>query len=108
MLAHIGFIGRRSKRIAPCPLSRKPHRVERMDVHNPLIPTGYDIAWSSVAVLTLGLLIAAMVSLVRAARRLTGTQALLWTVIILFVPVVGPLCWMLIGRRAADTQSGSA
>ena len=79
-----------------------------MDVHNPLIPAGYDIAWSSVAVLMCVLLFVALVSLVRAARRLTGTQALLWTAIILFVPVVGPLCWVLIGHRAADPPSGSA
>ncbi|WP_431075583.1 PLD nuclease N-terminal domain-containing protein [Microbacterium phyllosphaerae] len=79
-----------------------------MEVHNPLIPAGYDIAWSSVAILTFVLLIVALVSLVRTARRLTGTQALLWTAIILFVPVVGPLCWMLIGRRAAAPPSGSA
>jgi hypothetical protein len=77
-----------------------------MDAHNPLIPAGYDIAWSSAAVVIFVFVLVAVVSLARAARRITGTQALLWTAIILFVPLVGPLCWMLIGRRAAVPSAG--
>ncbi len=71
--------------------------------HNPLIPAGYDIAWSVVTVVVIGLAIAALVVLARSAKRLTTPQALGWTLVILFVPVVGSLAWLTIGRRSLST-----
>lgn len=67
---------------------------------NPLLPAGYDIAWSIVVVLVFALAIVALISLARSAKRLTGAQALLWTLIVLLIPVLGPLAWLVIGRRA--------
>ncbi len=75
--------------------------------HNPLIPAGYDIAWSVVTIVMVGLAIAALVVLARSAGRLTTPQALGWTLVILFVPVVGPLAWLTIGRRSLAGERSS-
>ena len=87
---------------------------------NPLLPAGYDIAWSIVVAVVAVLVIVALVSLGRVAGMrsggvsggggddggdgdsvLTGTQALVWTLLILFVPVLGVVVWFAIGRRVA-------
>ena len=68
--------------------------------HNPLLPAGYDIAWSVVSVVVIALAVFALVVLARSAQRLTSWQALGWTLVILFVPVLGSLAWLTIGRRA--------
>ncbi|WP_413354206.1 PLDc N-terminal domain-containing protein [Microbacterium sp. 1P06AB] len=70
-----------------------------MDTVNPLLPAGYDIVWSVVALMAAVLAIVALVSLTRSARRLTSTQALLWVLVVLLVPVAGPLAWLAVGRR---------
>ncbi len=77
------------------------------DEHNPLIPTGYDIVWSAVAVLVIALTIAALVTLVRSAGRLSQTQALVWTLVVLLFPLVGSLTWLTIGRRAIPANRES-
>ena len=74
------------------------------DEHNPLIPGGYDIAWSVITVLVIALTVVALVVLARSARRLTSVQALVWTLVVLFVPLVGPAVWLTIGRRAVPAQ----
>lgn len=74
---------------------------------NPLIPAGYDLAWTAVCVVMLALLLWALVSLARHAKALTATQALAWTLVAILVPVVGPLCWLFIGRRATSPRAAS-
>lgn len=75
------------------------------DEHNPLIPVGYDIVWSIVTVLVVALTIVALVTLARSARRLTATQALIWTAVVLLAPILGPIAWLTIGRRAVPVNS---
>ena len=70
------------------------------DSVNPLLPVGYDTAWTAILVLQIALVMVALVSIARSARRLTSTQALIWTLVAIFVPVVGPLAWLSIGRQA--------
>ena len=65
--------------------------------HNPLIPAGYDVAWSVVTIVVVGVAIAALVVLARSAGTLVS----------LFVPVVGPLAWLTIGRRALAGERSS-
>lgn len=78
-----------------------------MDAVNPLLPAGYDIAWSIAVALVAVLVIIALVSLARVAGPgLTGTQALVWTVVALVVPVLGPIAWFAVGRRVAVAQAG--
>lgn len=65
---------------------------------NPLLPAGYDIAWTTAFLLILALTILALVSIARAAKRLTSTQAMMWTLLVVLVPVIGSLAWLAIGR----------
>jgi len=74
------------------------------DFINPIIPTGYDIAWTMVSLLVIALVVVALVSMARTAKRLTSTQALVWALVTIFVPVVGPLAWLSIGRRSGVAQ----
>ena len=72
---------------------------------NPLLPATYDIVWSVVTALMLVLLIVALVSLARTAKRLPSAHALVWTLIAIFVPIVGPLAWLFVGRRSAAASA---
>lgn len=71
------------------------------DSTNPLIPAGYDIAWTMISVLLIVLVIVALVSIGRTASRLSASQVLIWTLVTIFVPVVGPIAWLLVGRRSS-------
>jgi len=77
------------------------------DPLNPLLPTGSDIAWTALVILPIALVVVALVSIAQTAQRLTSTaqrltstQALVWSLVTIFVPVVGPLAWLSIGRRS--------
>ena len=74
---------------------------------NPLIPAGYDIVWSAISVLVLAFMILALISLARSAKRLNGSQGLIWTLVVIFVPFIGPLGWLSIGRRTASAQESN-
>jgi hypothetical protein len=74
---------------------------------NPLLPAWYDIAWSVTAVVAFAVLLIALISLARVARSLSSSQALAWTLVTLFVPVLGPLAWLFIGRRSATASAGN-
>lgn len=67
---------------------------------NPLVPAAYDLWWSIALVVIVILLVASLVSLARASKSLTPNQALVWTLVAIFVPVAGPASWFAIGRRA--------
>ncbi len=72
---------------------------------NPLVPASYDIVWSIVFIVGLALTIAALVSIARRAKPLTATHALVWTLLAIFVPLLGPIAWLTIGRRASGAES---
>ena len=67
---------------------------------NPLMPAGYDIVWSVIALAALVLLVVALVSLGR-DKSLTPGQTLGWILVALLLPVVGPAAWLIAGRRPA-------
>ncbi|MBA8816387.1 hypothetical protein FHX48_001460 [Microbacterium halimionae] len=67
---------------------------------NPLIPAAYDLWWSGAVVLVLVSLIAALVSISRTRDSASPGHALMWTLLAIFVPIIGPASWLLIGRRA--------
>jgi uncharacterized membrane protein YhaH (DUF805 family) len=77
-------------------------------VNNPLLPAAYDVTWSVVVIAVLLLMVVALISLSRTAKRITQAQALVWTLVAIFVPVVGPLSWLFIGRRAAKKTLSTA
>lgn len=67
---------------------------------NPLVPAAYDIGWAVVALVAFALAVWAIVSLSRGAARLPSLTVVLWAVVILLVPVLGPVAWLAAGRRA--------
>lgn len=75
------------------------------DSANPLVPAGYDIAWAAIAALLVVLVVFALVSIARTAHRLTLFQALIWVLVTIFVPVVGAIVWLSIGRRSVPTRA---
>lgn len=82
-----------------------------MDEHNPLIPAGYDIAWSVITAILIALTVVALISLMRSVKRLTGAQAMVWTLLIILIPLLGSVAWLAIGRRTlriADSGSSSS
>lgn len=70
---------------------------------DPLLPPH----WESTALLAGGVLIAlvvvAVISLSR-DRRYTAVQRLLWLLVIMAAPVLGPLLWLAVGRHHAPEQ----
>lgn len=72
---------------------------------NPVLPASYDIAWSAISVVVFALMLVALVSVARSAKKLTATQSLTWIVLIIFLPLLGPIAWLAIGRRAIGSPS---
>lgn len=75
---------------------------------NPLLPAWYDVAWSASVAVALILLVVALISLARTARLLSSRQALVWTLIIIFAPIAGPLAWLSIGKRSAKASAAGS
>lgn|GEM_PF-871052 len=78
--------------------------VQGMEAQNPLVPQGYDIAWSVAAVSYLVLIVIAVVSLSRTAPRMSPWLALVWAALILVVPFLGPVAWLAVGRRTVPGE----
>ncbi len=53
-------------------------------------------------VLELGLLVFALVDLLRPERRVAGGSKLVWALVIVLIGTIGPLLYLLAGRREAD------
>jgi multisubunit Na+/H+ antiporter MnhG subunit len=75
---------------------------------NPLVPSVYDIWWFAALLLALVLLVIALVSIARSSKSLTATRALIWTLVTIFIPVVGPVSWLAIGRNSTLSKHGAA
>ena len=67
------------------------------DTTNPLIPPVYDVIWVVTPLLALALAVVALVSISRTAHR-SLTELFVWLAIVLFVPVFGPIGWLLVKR----------
>ena len=73
---------------------------------NPLIPVWFDLAWSGFVLCALVLLVLALVQIAR-TPELSSTGRAIWVLIVLFVPIVGPVVWFSIGRRSLVSASQS-
>ena len=79
-----------------------------IETTNPLIPEIYNVIWVATPILFLALIVVALVSFSRTAHR-SMTELFVWLAIILFVPVFGPIAWLLVKSSlrksppAADT-----
>lgn len=69
---------------------------------NPLIPTAFDVAMSMLAVAAMLFTLCAFVSMVRDPKA-TGSTFLVWLLIVL-LPVLGPLAWFCYGRAAVAAR----
>ncbi|MEQ6896298.1 PLD nuclease N-terminal domain-containing protein [Microbacterium sp. KR10-403] len=67
---------------------------------NPLVPTGFDVAASLIVVIVIAATIVALVSIVRAGRGIRPAAALVWALIVLFVPMLGAVAWFVAGKPA--------
>lgn len=67
---------------------------------NPLIPTSWEFTTLLLGGALIALVVVAVVSLSR-DRHYTPAQRLLWLLVILAAPVVGPILWLAVGRRHA-------
>lgn len=77
-----------------------------LETANPLIPTAYDLVWSTVALAVVALAVVALVSIWRSRAALTGTQTLVWTLLVVFVPAFGAIAWFLAGHPRAQRSRG--
>jgi hypothetical protein len=66
--------------------------------YDPLIPVFYDIAWSGLVVVALLTLVVSLVQIGR-APSLSSTARAIWVLVVLFVPIAGPVVWFFVGRR---------
>ena len=53
-------------------------------------------------VLEVGLLVFALVDLLRPERRVVGGSKLVWALVIVLIGTIGPLLYLLAGRREAE------
>ena len=54
-----------------------------------------------VIVIQLGLMIVALIDLERDERRVRGDNKLVWALIIIFVNIIGPILYFVVGREEA-------
>jgi hypothetical protein len=55
------------------------------------------------ALIEVGLLVYALVDLFRPDRRVLGDSKLAWALVILLISTIGPLVYLLVGRRDAES-----
>ena len=55
------------------------------------------------ALIELGLLVYALVDLLKPDRRVVGGSKLVWGLVIVLVNVIGPLLYLVVGRREAES-----
>jgi hypothetical protein len=56
-----------------------------------------------IALIELGLLVYALVDLLRPERRVVGGSKLVWGLVIVLINVIGPLLYLIVGRREAES-----
>ncbi len=67
---------------------------------NPLIPTSWEVLAMLAGAAVIVLFVVALLSLSR-DEHYTGTQRLLWLLVLLAAPLLGPILWLTLGRRHA-------
>jgi hypothetical protein len=56
-----------------------------------------------IALIELGLLVYALVDLLRPERRVVGGSKLVWALVIVLIGTIGPLLYLIVGRREAES-----
>lgn len=55
-----------------------------------------------IALIELGLLVYALVDLLKPERRVVGGSKLVWALVIVLISGIGPLLYLIVGRREAE------
>ena len=71
---------------------------------NPLVPTALDGVLMAVSLVALFLALAAFISLMRSGST-SGRHLIAWTLVVLFVPIIGPAMWFIARRRERSTEA---
>ncbi|WP_051223234.1 PLDc N-terminal domain-containing protein [Agrococcus lahaulensis] len=71
---------------------------------NPLLPAGYDVIWTISLLAIATLAVVAMGQLVR-AKAVAGVEAAIWVLIILALPVVGPIAWLAVRPDSREERA---
>jgi hypothetical protein len=69
------------------------------------IPPVYDLLGSVLLLVTFVVLVWASMSFFKESKHLNVTQSLVWFLLILFVPVLGPIGWLLVGRKVGNPNA---
>lgn len=72
---------------------------------NPLIPTGWEVLATVASLFAIGLVVAALCSLVRQSKNLSGSTTLAWAVLIVLLPLAGPILWFVMVFRWRKPKS---
>ena len=54
-----------------------------------------------ILIIQVGLLVAALYDLTRPTRRVKGDSKVVWALVIIFINVIGPILYFLVGREEA-------
>jgi hypothetical protein len=71
---------------------------------NPLVPTALDGVLMTVSLVALFLALAAFISLMRSGST-SGRRLIAWTLVVLFIPIIGPATWFVARRRERSTEA---
>ena len=74
---------------------------------NPTIPSGWEIYVTALGFLFVALIIVSVISLAW-TKNLTAATKLLWLLVILALPLLGPLGWLVCLYRLRRTGSGTS
>jgi tellurite resistance protein TehA-like permease len=67
---------------------------------NPLLPTAYDIIWSVSVLVAVAMLAWTLVSIARSG--MDSSAKLAWVLIVFLLPVIGPICWLVVRPQKRD------
>jgi hypothetical protein len=74
---------------------------------DPLIPTAYAILWWVVPILQLGLLVTAIITIVK-TPFLSRNERVAWSIVSIVIPVLGPLAWLVSWLTDARKPTGKS
>lgn len=70
---------------------------------NPIFPPEYDYVWNLLMWLVVGLLVLALVDLVRSEEK-HFVRGMGWAAIIIGLPIIGPALWFMYGRLTFQSR----
>jgi hypothetical protein len=72
------------------------------------MPPLYDFVWSITAILLIAVVVIALVSIVRQSAHLSPLASVAWAAVVVFLPVLGPIAWFVLGRPSSRGRSAAS